>query len=56
MHQDALDYYRARIRVEQSAAASAAHPLAADCHRRLALEYEDLIVATQGAARISARG
>jgi hypothetical protein len=34
-----LDYYRSRI------AERARHPLAAECHRRLAQEYASLIVA-----------
>ena len=39
------DYYRARISVEKAAARAAAHPLAADSHRRLAAEYADLLSA-----------
>jgi hypothetical protein len=40
-----LDYYRSRIASEEIAAERARHPLAADCHRRLAQEYASLIVA-----------
>ena len=40
-----LDYYRARIAEEERAAASARHPLAAECHRRLADEYASMIIA-----------
>lgn len=50
-----LDYYRARLRAEECAAASATHPLAADCHRRLATEYADLIFAAEAMPRVSAR-
>ncbi|MBV8687465.1 MAG: hypothetical protein JOZ90_14455 [Alphaproteobacteria bacterium] len=56
MEQTDLDYYRSRIAAEQRAAARARHPLAADCHRRLAEEYADLIVASQGAGREAAHG
>jgi hypothetical protein len=40
-----LDYYRGRIAAEEIAAQRATHPLAAECHRRLAEEYASLIVA-----------
>jgi hypothetical protein len=40
-----LDYYRSRIAAEEVAAERARHPLAAECHRRLAEEYASLIVA-----------
>jgi hypothetical protein len=40
-----IDYYRSRIAAEQVAAQSATHPLAAECHRRLAEEYASLVVA-----------
>ena len=51
-----LDYYRARIAEEERAAASATHPLAAECHRRLADEYASLIIANGlSAIRIPAR-
>ena len=40
-----LDYYRERIAAEEIAAARPRHPLAAECHRRLAQEYASLIVA-----------
>ncbi len=55
MNQVDLDYYRARIAAEQVAAERAAHPLAAECHRRLAEEYASLIVANDvsGAVRSS---
>jgi hypothetical protein len=39
------DYYLARIAAEEIAAERATHPLAAESHRRLALEYAGLIVA-----------
>ena len=45
MDQLDLDYYRARIAEEEIAAQRAAHPLAAECHKRLAEEYASLIVA-----------
>jgi hypothetical protein len=51
-----LDYYHARLRAEERAAASAKHPLAADCHRRLAKEYADLLFAVGAMPRVSARG
>lgn len=38
-------YYRSRIAAEESAAARAAHPQAAESHRRLAAEYASLIAA-----------
>ncbi len=45
MDQSDLDYYRARIAEEEIAAQRAAHPLAAESHKRLAEEYASLIVA-----------
>jgi hypothetical protein len=36
-------YYRSRIAAEEAAAARAAHPLAAESHRRLAAQYANLI-------------
>lgn len=45
-HSD-LEYYRARIAEEEIAAQRAAHPLAAESHKRLAEEYASLIVATE---------
>ena len=42
-----FDYYRARIAEEEIAAQRAAHPLAAESHRRLAEEYASLIVALE---------
>jgi hypothetical protein len=45
MHKTDLDYYRARVAAEHAAARRATHPLAADCHRRLAEEYASLIIA-----------
>ena len=44
-------YYRSRVAAEQEAAARAAHPLAAECHRRLAAEYADLIAANDSGER-----
>jgi hypothetical protein len=40
-----LEYYRSRIVEEEIAAQRAAHPLAADSHKRLAEEYASLLVA-----------
>jgi hypothetical protein len=40
-----LDYYRARMAAETLAAECASHPLAAECHLRLAEEYSMLIEA-----------
>jgi hypothetical protein len=48
--QDRL-YYQSRIAAEESAAALAAHPLAAECHRRLAAQYASLIAANDPAER-----
>ena len=45
-HSD-LEYYRARIAEEEIAAQRAAHPLAAESHKKLAEEYASLIVATE---------
>lgn len=51
-----LEYHRARIAEEEQAAASASHPLAAECHRRLADEYASMIIANGlSAIRIPAR-
>ncbi len=47
MEQSELDYYRARIAEEEIAAQRAAHPLAAESHKKLAEEYASLIVATE---------
>ena len=44
-------YYRSRMAAEESAAARAAHPLAAESHRRLAAEYASLIAANDSADR-----
>jgi hypothetical protein len=44
-------YYRSRIAAEEVAAARATHPLAAECHRRLAAEYESLIAANDPGSR-----
>jgi hypothetical protein len=44
-------YYRSRMAAEQNAAARAAHPLAAESHRRLAAEYASLIAANDLARR-----
>ena len=38
-------YYRRRLAAEEMAAARATHPLAAECHRRLAEQYQSLIAA-----------
>ncbi len=46
MNQNDRDYYLARIADEEAAAARAAHPLAAESHRKLAEEYAGLIIAT----------
>lgn len=46
MDQSDFEYYRARIAEEEIAAQRAAHPLAAESHKRLAEEYASLIVAT----------
>jgi len=39
------DYYLARIAAEEIAAERAAHPLAAESHRRLAREYAGMLAA-----------
>ena len=51
MDQIDRDYYLARIVAEERAARNAAHPLAALSHRKLAEEYQGLIVATDALAR-----
>jgi hypothetical protein len=51
-----IEYYRMRLRAEEAAAARATHPLAADCHRRLAVEYADLICAAEAMPRMGAQG
>ncbi|HEV2746733.1 MAG TPA: hypothetical protein VGW34_05490 [Allosphingosinicella sp.] len=56
MNESDLEYYRARIAAEEIAAQRAAHPQAAESHKRLAEEYASLIVATEGAAERSAAG
>ena len=43
MQSSDLEYYRGRLAAERTAAEGARHPLAADCHRRLAEQYERLI-------------
>lgn len=53
--QDRL-YYRGRMATEQAAAARAAHPLAAQSHRRLAAEYASLIAANDPAGDDHAAG
>lgn len=50
MNQTDLAYYRTRIAAEEMAAERATHPLAAECHRKLAEEYASLIVANDVAA------
>jgi hypothetical protein len=54
MNKTDLDYYRGRIAAEEIAAQRATHPLAADCHRRLAEEYASLIVANDPEAAAEA--
>lgn len=54
MDHDDLNYYRARIAAEEIAAQRATHPLAAQCHRRLAEEYASLIVANDPQLRQAA--
>jgi len=49
-HSD-LDYYRTRIAEEEIAAQRAAHPLAAESHKRLAEEYASLIIANHPCSR-----
>ena len=44
-------YYRSRIAAEESAAARASHPQAAESHRRLAAEYAGLIAANDRSER-----
>lgn len=44
-------YYRSRAAAEEAAAARAAHPLAAESHRRLAAEYANLVAANDPALR-----
>ncbi len=50
MNQADLAYYQARIAAEEIAAERATHPLAAECHRKLAEEYASLIVVNDMAA------
>jgi hypothetical protein len=47
MTQSDRDYYLARIAAEEIAAQRAAHPMAAQSHKRLAEEYASLMVATE---------
>jgi hypothetical protein len=56
MNKSDLDYYRARIAEEEIAAQRAAHPLAAESHKRLAEEYASLIVANDPALALQAQG
>ena len=49
-------YYRSRIAAEEIAAARATHPLAAESHRRLAAEYQDLIAANDSEGQPHLRG
>jgi hypothetical protein len=44
-------YYRSRILAEESAAARAVHPQAAESHRRLAAQYAILIAANDSPER-----
>ena len=56
MDQSDLDYYRARIAEEEIAAQRAAHPLAAESHKKLAEEYASLIIATEpGKEKVESR-
>lgn len=55
MDQLDLDYYRARIAEEEIAAQRAAHPLAAESHKKLAEEYASLIVANHPPASLRAQ-
>lgn len=52
MDQSDIEYYRTRIAEEEIAAQRAAHPLAAESHKRLAEEYASLIVANDPAAAL----
>jgi hypothetical protein len=45
-----LYYYLARIAAEEAAAHHATHPLAAECHRKLAEEYASLIAVNGSSA------
>ena len=54
MDQTDLDYYRGRIAEEEIAAQRAAHPLAAESHKKLAEEYASLIVANDPAISLRA--
>lgn len=45
MNEADRSYYLERVAAERTAAACAAHPLAAESHRKLAEEYASLIVA-----------
>ena len=56
MDQSDIDYYRARIAAEEIAAQRATHPLAAECHRRLAEEYASLIVANDPVPSLQRHG
>jgi hypothetical protein len=55
MEKSDLDYYRTRIAEEEIAAQRAAHPLAAESHRKLAEEYASLIVANDPAMSLHAQ-
>ena len=50
MNSSDLEYYRGRIVQEEIAAQRAAHPLAAESHKRLAEEYASLLVAVDAGA------
>lgn len=55
MDQLDLEYYRARIAEEEIAAQRAAHPLAAESHKKLAEEYASLIIANHPLPRLRAQ-
>lgn len=54
MNEADVEYYRARIAEEESAARRATHPRAAERHKRLAEEYASLLLAS-GTAGFSAQ-
>ena len=56
LDQTDLDYYRGRIAEEEIAAQCAAHPQAAESHKKLAEEYASLIIATEpGKEKVESR-
>ena len=54
LEQSDLEYYRGRIAEEEIAAQRAAHPQAAESHKKLAEEYASLIIAIEPAAKQTA--